>query len=558
MVSIRLLFAFCVADTACSAAAPSTVWPQPAVFTTGSARVSVLPSKDFFALSESTPFLEAAVRRYRLVTFPHAVTPATETESEAIHSLQIRVTDLSEGYPQIETNESYSLHVPDKGGVAVAHAETVYGALRALETFSQLVTFDFRAGAYFVESAPYSIDDKPRFPHRGLMIDTGRHFLSLASIRAIIDSLPYAKLNVLHWHMVDMQSFPFEVKSHHKLWKGAFSASERYMQADVASIVEYARLRGVRVMVEFDMPGHAGSWCAGYPDICPSESCLQPLNVASNATFDLIEGLLGECTGGRASVPGSPSGLFPDNFIHLGGDEVDTSCWKQTASVRSWLQSQNMTPDQAYGYFTNRVANIAIKQGRRPVQWSEVFDHFKSELPKETIIHVWLQDTNVTEVVSLGYDVIRNVGYNPVSWYLDNLDITWDALYQNEPCEGIPDASTDTQDLCERVLGGHGEMWGEKVDGSDLQSTVWPRLASIAEKLWSSRAQTQDIASALPRLHRFRCVLLDRGVAAAPVDNTKAREAPGDPGSCLESTERIPIVLRSYEGGNSGNGKPIV
>ena len=103
---------------------------------------------------------------------------------------------------------------------------------------------------------------------------------------------------------------------------GAFSPQERYTQADIAAVVEYARLRGVRVMVEFDMPGHAASWCAGYPEICPSPTCTEPLNVASNMTFDLIERLLLEMTGGQPSTPGQPSGLFPERFIHLGGDEV--------------------------------------------------------------------------------------------------------------------------------------------------------------------------------------------------------------------------------------------
>ena len=135
-----------------------------------------------------------------------------------------------------------------------------YGALRALETFSQLVTFDFDRGAYVVPGVPWRIHDAPRFAHRGLMIDTARHYQPLASIRKVVDSLPYAKLNVLHWHMVDTQSFPFEVKSHPKLWTAAYAPSQRYTQADVASIVEYARLRGVRAIVEFDMPGHAQSW----------------------------------------------------------------------------------------------------------------------------------------------------------------------------------------------------------------------------------------------------------------------------------------------------------
>ena len=93
------------------------------------------------------------------------------------------------------------------------------------------------------------------------MIDLARHFQPLASIRSIIDSLAYAKMNVLHMHIVDEQSFPMEIKAYPKLWEAAFSAQERYTQADLASLVEYARLRAIRVMVEFDVPGHSASWC---------------------------------------------------------------------------------------------------------------------------------------------------------------------------------------------------------------------------------------------------------------------------------------------------------
>lgn len=195
--------------------------------------------------------------------------------------------------------------------------------MRGLETFSQLVTFDRATETYQIAGGPWDINDVPRFKHRGLMIDTARHFQSEASIRSIIDSLTYAKLNVLHWHMSDSQSFPLQSKSYPKLWDGSFSKWERYTQASVAKIVEYARERGVRVIVEFDMPGHAESWGVGYPEIIPNASCTQPLNVANNKTFDVITALLNEMTGGKTSAPKAPSGLFPDDFIHLGGDEVN-------------------------------------------------------------------------------------------------------------------------------------------------------------------------------------------------------------------------------------------
>jgi len=397
--------------------------------------------------------------------------------------------------------------------------------LRALETFAQLVTFNFDTRSSQIEGVPLLINDQPRFAHRGLMVDTARHFLPLAVLRQIVDSLPYAKLNVLHWHMTDSQSFPFQSKSSPKLWEGAYSPRERYTQADVASIIEFARLRGVRVMVEFDMPGHADSWCTGYPAVCPSASCKTPLNVASNETFARIEALFSELVK-PATVQGRPS-LFPEQLLHLGGDEVNTDCWTKTPAVSAWIKERNLSADGAYAYFVNRVAEMAIAHGRRPVQWSEVFDHFKGKLPKPVVVHVWKDVTNVTEVVALGYDVIRNVGYSKGSWYLDNLDEDWRGVYLNEPCAGIPSDA-----LCKQVLGGHGEMWGETVDGSDLQQTVWPRLAAIAERLWSRRESTTSADAALPRIRDFRCLLLERGVASPPVDNKHARSAPAGPDSC--------------------------
>lgn len=114
---------------------------------------------------------------------------------------------------------------------------------------------------------------------------------------------------------------------------------------------------------------------------------------------------------------------------------------------------------------------------------------------------------------------------NAKSWYLDNLNIKWDAVYNNEPCDGVPD------ELCHLIIGGHGEMWGETVDMSDLEQTVWPKLGSIAERLWSPRKYTST-SDALNRIEAFRCLLNRRGVHAAPVTNANARSAPGGPGSC--------------------------
>jgi len=425
------------------------------------------------------------------------------------------------------------LEIPVKGSAAL-NSKTVWGALRGLETFSQMVHFNFTSGVYEISQVPLKITDAPRFAWRGLMVDTSRHFLPLPALRSIIDSLLYAKVNVLHWHMSDTQSFPMQLESRPKLWDAAFSPQERYLLTDVKDIVEYARLRGVRIVPEFDMPGHAGSWCAGYPEVCPSSSCQEPLNIASNETFDLIEDVLHEVSGGKRSSKGSPSGVFPDDFMHLGGDEVDTKCWTRTNSTKRWLADRKMSADDGYAYFVKRAAEVAREQGRRPVQWVEVFEHFRERLDKQTVIHVWKDKKTLKEVVDKGFDGLLSNAFGVGNWYLDHLDVPWDKIYNDEPCEGI------TLEVCmQKVLGGQGQMWGETVDISDLESTVWPRMAAIAERLWSPM-EVSSVDSAKSRLTHFRCLLNARGVRSAPVTYGKARSAPSGPGGCWQELFRRP------------------
>lgn len=527
------------------------IWPLPASYTNGSTTVKIIPSASFFSVGGKSAVrtIVAAFERYSDLAFPH-VAAAVKTEG-SVTGLVVTVADDSEDYPQLETDESYTLKI-GTDGTATISAVTVYGAMHGLETFSQLVHFDFATETYSIGAAPWAITDAPRFPHRGLMIDSSRHFQTLDSIRMMIDSLPYAKVNVMHWHMSDDQSFPMESKTSPKLWDAAYSDVEKFEQADIADMVEYARMRGVRLMVEFDMPGHATSWCKGYPEICcGGNSVLSPAN---NATWSRITNLFGEMTGKVASTPGKPSGLFPYNLIHLGGDEVNSGCYGTDPTVAAWLKKMGFnSTDQGYGFFVKKAAEIAMAQGRRPVtpililnmaltstltlalisicrpvQWVEVFDHFGTALDKRTIVHVWKAESTLGEVVSKGYNALINNSPGSNSWYLDHLTIDWAARYGNEPCSAVSDAQ------CKLVLGGQGEMWGETVDASDIQATVWPGMAAIAERLWSPRDKIAVTSQASKRIASFRCLLNRRGIGAAPVNNGESRSAPRGPGSCLD------------------------
>ncbi|KAJ4719811.1 Beta-hexosaminidase [Melia azedarach] len=518
------------------------IWPLPAQFTSGEDTLSVDPQLSLSVSGNGggSRIVKEGFERYKAIIFKHNVNGVSRYHSlfdrfrrrrsgYDIEKLTIVVHSDSEdvGLPsfffsiQLGVDESYTLSVAKNDGRSIVRgamieANTIYGALRALETFSQLCYFDYETKSVQVYKAPWYIQDKPRFAFRGLLLDTSRHYLPVDVIKQIIESMSYAKLNVLHWHIIDEQSFPLEVPTYPNLWKGAYTKWERYTVEDAYGIVSFAKMRGINIMAEVDVPGHAESWGAGYPDLWPSPSCREPLDVAKNFTFDVISGILSDIRK-----------IFPFELFHLGGDEVHTDCWTSTPHVKQWLQDHNMTAKDAYQYFVLRAQEIAISKNWTPVNWEETFNAFATSLNPLTVVHNWLGGGVCPKAVAKGFRCIySNQGF----WYLDHLDVPWDGVYTAEPLEGIKDASKQ-----ELVLGGEVCMWGETADTSNVQQTIWPRAAAAAERLWSSREAISSgniSLTALPRLHYFRCLLNRRGVQAAPVTNFYARRPPVGPGSC--------------------------
>ncbi|KAI4382849.1 hypothetical protein MLD38_008758 [Melastoma candidum] len=506
------------------------VWPLPAEFSYGNGTLSVNPGLSLVAEGGGggSGTIKDAFDRYYKIVFQHndafsilnAFGRRSKTAGFDINKLRVIVHSKDEGL-QLGVDESYSLSVPTKdgnsiAGEAVIEANTVYGALRGLETFSQLCTFDFGTKTVLVRKAPWYIKDKPRFAYRGLLLDTSRHYQPIEVIKHIIDSMSFAKLNVLHWHIIDEQSFPLEVPTYPKLWQGAYSRWERYTVEDAYEIVNFAKSRGIHVMAEVDVPGHAESWGKGYPQLWPSSSCREPLDVSNNFTFDLISGMLSDMRK-----------IFPFELFHLGGDEVNTDCWTFTPRVHRWLQSHNMTGKDAYTSFVLKAQQIAISKGWTPVNWEETFNNFPEKLDRRTVVHNWLGPGVCPKVVNSG---LRCIFSNQGVWYLDHLDVPWDKVYTAEPLEGITDPSKQ-----KLMLGGEVCMWGETADPSNVLQTIWPRAAAAAERLWSKweSIPTANLnKTVLPRLHYFRCLLNTRGVQAAPVTNAIARSQPQGPGSC--------------------------
>ncbi|ETO34651.1 beta-hexosaminidase [Reticulomyxa filosa] len=198
------------------------------------------------------------------------------------------------------------------------------------------------------------------------------------------------------------------------------------------------------------------------------------------------------------------------------------------------MAANNFTTEQAYGYFVERAMDIAYyKYGLQVINWVEVFNNFNNTLNRNvTVIEVWKSKEFILMLAAAVEMGFRAILADDDLWYLDHLTVTWDEMYMNEP---FADISNKTQQAL--VLGGEGCMWGETVDVSDIEQTVWPRASAIAERLWSP-AYVNNTNKALPRIEYFRCLMNERGIAAAPVNNPIAREAPPGPGSCYDQRRR--------------------
>jgi len=265
--------------------------------------------------------------------------------------------------------------------------------------------------------------------------------------------------------------------------------------------------------------------CVGYPELCCSAACgpqgnnpLTPVPDASgkNVSLDAIQALLGEL-----------AAVTTDEFFHLGGDEVAQDCWANTPAVQSWMKAHGIaTTDGVYEYFVQAVDTMTLNLGKSPVRWEEVWKHFTTDLDKRTVIHAWLSKDALVQATSLGYRAIWSVDG---LYYLDALNEVWESFYDVDILAGVTNASA-----IPLVLGGETEMWGETADGSDVLQTIFPRAAAAAERQWSYKVVTTSGApDVAERLQAFRCLLLERGIPAAPVTNPTARSAPAGPGSCM-------------------------
>ncbi|XP_063151586.1 beta-hexosaminidase subunit beta isoform X1 [Candoia aspera] len=443
--------------------------------------------------------LQDAFRRYYEYMFGYSKwqnrdekTLLCETE---LSSLQVIITSEDsecDKFPSITSDEAYQLQVSKP--TAVVKAGKVWGALRGLETFSQLLHED-DCGSYFVNES--DITDFPRFAYRGILLDTSRHFLPLKAILTNLDAMAFNKFNVLHWHIIDDPSFPYQSTAFPELSaQGAYSPNHVYTPIDVRNVIEYARLRGIRVIPEFDSPGHTQSWRKDILVPCYSgkhpSSSYGPVNPILNTTYNFMMKLFEEV-----------GTVFPDDYIHLGGDEVDFSCWNSNPDVTEFMRKKGFGfwYSKLESYYVEKILDIVTSLNKKSIVWQEVFDH-GAKLQPDTIVEVWksfLYYSELARVTKQGHQAIL-----AAPWYLDLIRYgeDWKNYYSVEPLNFIGSKSQK-----ELVLGGEACLWGEYVDATNLTPRLWPRASAVGERLWSSKNVT-DVSDAYKRLTQHRCRML--------------------------------------------------
>jgi hexosaminidase len=512
--------------------AQPSLMPWPAKVQTGAGTLVIDSSFAIGITGASDDRLESAINRLR--TRISRQTGTQMSAQEAAHpNLSVTCRDTGPSNPTLGEDESYVLDVAANG--AQIQAPTITGALRGLETFAQLVS----AGDQGFAIPTIHIEDQPRFQWRGLMIDVSRHWMPVNVIERNLDGLAAVKMNVFHWHLTDDQGFRVESKRFPQLQQLG-SDGHFYTQEEIRHIIAYARSRGIRVVPEFDIPGHTTSWLVSMPQLGSAPGpyriertwgIFQPtLDPTREEIYSFLDAFIGEM-----------AALFPDPYFHIGGDEVDDTQWKQSPTIQAFAKEHGLkTSLELHAYFNQRVQAIVKKHGKIMVGWDEVMN---PTLPTDTVIQSWRGQESLAEAARKGYRGVLSFGY-----YLDHLRPTSEH-YANDPMGGAARKLNDAE--ASKILGGEACMWSEYVSAETVDSRIWPRTAAIAERLWSP-ASIRDASSMYARMDRVGQVLDWVGVQHhanyGRILNELSGGRPADPVRVLvDAVEALGIVGRRDE-----------
>ncbi len=429
-----------------------------------------------FVYDRADDFLRSLAGRTGIFIQQERIRPGMTKAQDA----KMLISVAESGSLELGFDESYKLTVTEEN--IKLQAQSSYGAIRGLATLIQ--GLDNNDEAYFF--AGMEINDSPRFPWRGLLIDPARHWLPVEVIKRNIDGMAAVKMNVLHLHLTDDQGFRIESKVYPKLHEMG-GEGDYYTQEQMRDIISYAAERGIRVVPEFDIPGHATSWLVGYPELASLDGeyaierewgIMDPvLDPTKESTYTFLDAFLTEM-----------SALFIDEYIHIGGDENNGKHWNQAEHIQEFMKAKGIKDNhELQAMFNQRVHNILSANNKKMIGWDEI-QH--PNIPKNVLIQSWRGQKGLAAAAKAGYPVMLSNGY-----YIDLIQPA-SFHYLNDP---LPKDLGLTKEEEKLVLGGEATMWGEQVTPETIDSRIWPRTAVIAERLWSP-ADVKDIESMYARM----------------------------------------------------------
>jgi hexosaminidase len=476
------------------APSPINVMPMPATVTPAAGRLLVPQTFSVGIAGYNEPRLERAAQRF-----------LRDLSRQTGHFLSDRLTDASratltihadhgsEPVQDLGEDESYVLDVSSAG--AKLTAPNPLGVMHGLQTMLQLVEVTPEGYA----APAIHIEDTPRFPWRGLSIDVSRHFISMEVLKRNVDGMAAVKMNVLHLHLSDDQGFRLESREFPKLQELG-SDGMYYRQSEMRELIAYASDRGIRVVPEFDMPGHSTAWFVGYPELSSGAGPYQierrwgifdpAMDPTRESTYKVLDKFIAEM-----------AAIFPDRYFHIGGDEVNGKQWDANPKISEYKQAHNLKNNQELQqYFTVRVEKIVSKHHKFMVGWDEILT---PGMPKNIVIQSWRGQESLAEAARQGYRGILSSGY-----YLDAIQPA-EQHYLVDPLSGAD--ATLTAEQQKLILGGEACMWEEFASDESIESRIWPRAAAVAERLWSPQ-QVQDVNSMYRRMAAFSGRLEQRGL----------------------------------------------
>src|SRR5580704_780323 len=447
-----LVMVFALISSAATAQAPQAtlpainVMPMPATIAFATGRLVVSQTFTVAIAGYNEPRLERAAQRFLRDLGRQTGHFVSDRLGDASHAtLVVHADHGGEPVQDLGEDESYVLDV-SSGGAKLA-APNSLGAMRGLQTFLQLV--EVTPDGYAVPAV--HIEDSPRFPWRGLSVDVSRHFISMPVLKRNVDAMAAVKMNVLHLHLSDDQGFRLESKEFPKLHE---LGSDRmyYTQTEMRELIAYAHDRGIRVIPEFDMPGHATSWFVGYPDLASGPGPYQierqwgifdpAMDPTREETYQFLDAFIGEM-----------AALFPDEYFHIGGDEVNGKQWDANQSIQGFLHAQGIKGNEALqAYFTRRVQAVVARHGKKMIGWDEILS---KDMPHNIVVQSWRGQKALADAARQGVSGILSNGYY--------LDLGYSAAH-HYAVDPLGESATDlTNEQTQRVLGGEACMWSEFV-----------------------------------------------------------------------------------------------